>query len=100
MSVFQNAIFFSGLAAGADMLGGAVMTVRCTWNTRLFGATLALGSGFMLAAVLLDILPAGLAGGSPWLPALVLAGYLLVQAAERFVAPHVHADGDGHPHAH
>src|SRR5947209_1025563 len=98
-SDFQNALIFSGLAAGADMVGGAVMTVRCGWNARVFGGTLALGSGFMLAAVLLDIIPAGLAGGSPRLPGLVLAGYLLVQVAERVLGPHVH-DERGHHHAH
>src|ERR1051326_6040868 len=98
-SDFQNALFFSGLAGGADLLGGAVMVARSDVNARVFGGTLALGSGFMLGAVLLDILPAGLAGGSPQLPALVLVGYLLVLAAERVLAPHVHLTEKEHPHA-
>jgi zinc transporter ZupT len=90
MTEFSNTLFFSGLAAGADLMGGAVVTCRREWDDHILAGTLAVGAGFMLAATLLDIIPASLAAPEPWLPALVLAGYMLVQVAEHILVPHTH----------
>jgi zinc transporter ZupT len=103
MTAFGAGLFYSGLAAGADLLGGSFVTAKSRLDARFLNGALALGCGFMLAATLLDIIPAGLnASGQP-LPLWVLAGYLLVLAAQRMAAPRAapgaaveHHHGHGH----
>jgi len=87
---------YGGLAAGANLLGGAVVAGRHECDARFLRATLAIGSGFMLAATLLDIIPASLEAGGPWLPGVILCGYLLVHLAQRVFQPHVHGPGEAH----
>ena len=91
-----------GLAAAlANFLGGLLVSSR-----RLGQATLryliALGAGFMLAAVFLKIIPESVEqwsgqGTEPmmWL----LAGYLLIQLAEHTLAPHFHFGEETHEEA-
>jgi ZIP family zinc transporter/zinc and cadmium transporter len=101
MTALSDTLLFSGLAAGADLMGGAVVIARKEWDARVLDGMLALGSGFMLAAALLDIIPASLAGGPVWLPGLVLAGFLFVQVTENCLAPHVHLSPvPAHDHGH
>jgi ZIP family zinc transporter/zinc and cadmium transporter len=83
------------VAAGANVLGGAVVTLR-RWDDRLLRFAVALGAGFMLAAVILKMLPES-ARLTAAAPALVLAGYLLVHLFEHTVAPHFHFGEETHP---
>jgi len=57
---------------------------------------IALGAGFMLAAVLLKMIPAS-GRLTALAPGLVLAGYLLVHLFEHTVAPHFHFGEEIHP---
>jgi ZIP family zinc transporter/zinc and cadmium transporter len=68
------------------------------WNDRWLRTFVALGAGFMLAAVMLKMIPesARLTG---WTPLLVLGGYLLVHLFEHTVAPHFHFGEETHPEA-
>lgn len=100
MTAYDASLLYSGLAAGADLLGGSLVTAKRRWNARFLNGTLALGCGFMLAATLLDIIPAGLGARGQWLPLLVLGGYLLVLAAQRIAAPGADHHGHSHHHAH
>jgi ZIP family zinc transporter/zinc and cadmium transporter len=105
MTAFDAGLLYSGLAAGADLLGGSLVTAKGRWDARFLNGTLALGCGFMLAATLLDIIPAGLNARGHGLPLLVLAGYLLVMAAQRAAGPCATPDGHaedyhGHDHPH
>src|SRR5207249_308229 len=83
------------LAAAANLLGGAVVTLR-RWDDRFLRYAVALGAGFMLAAVLLKMLPES-ARLTPVAPGLVLAGYLLIHLFEHTVAPHFHFGAEVHP---
>ncbi len=83
------------LAAGANLLGGAVVTWR-RWDDRFLRYGVALGAGFMLAAVLLKMLPAS-TELTPHASALLLAGYLLIHLFEHTVAPHFHFGEEVHP---
>src|SRR5206468_669504 len=84
-----------GLAALANLLGGAVVTLR-RWDDRFLRYAVALGAGFMLAAVILKMLPESQHLTS-LAPALVLAGYLLVHLFEHTVARHFHFGEEIHP---
>jgi zinc and cadmium transporter len=83
------------VAAAANVVGGAVVIMR-RWDDRLLRYAVALSAGFMLAAVLLRMLPES-ARLTPLAPALALAGYLLIHLFEHTVAPHFHFGEETHP---
>jgi zinc and cadmium transporter len=82
------------LAAGANVLGGVVVTMR-DWDGRLLRYAVALGAGFMLAAALLKMVPES-ARLTRLAPTLVLGGYLLIHLFEHTVAPHFHYGEETH----
>jgi ZIP family zinc transporter/zinc and cadmium transporter len=82
-------------AAAANIAGGLVIVSRKHWNEAFFKYFLALGAGFMLAAVFLRMLPESIRL-SPQASALALAGYLLVHFFEHTVAPHFHFGEEVH----
>jgi zinc and cadmium transporter len=84
------------LAAAANLLGGAIVLLREQWDARLLRYSVGLGAGFMLAVVLLKMMPES-ARLVSYAPALVLAGYLLVHLFEHTVAPHFHFGEETHP---
>ena len=84
------------LAAAANLLGGVTVAVRGVWEEHVLRYFVALGAGFMLAAVLLKMMPE--AGRLvPYAPALALGGYLLIHLFEHTVAPHFHFGEETHP---
>ena len=83
------------VAAAANLLGGAVVTFR-RWDDRLLRYAVALGAGFMLAAVVLRMIPES-THLTPLAPVLVLTGYLLIHLFEHTVAPHFHFGEEVHP---
>ncbi len=60
----------------------------------------ALGSGFMMAAVVLEMMPEGLAVNPHWAPVLILAGYCGVHLLEHTLVPHFHFGEETHDHEH
>jgi zinc transporter ZupT len=93
-------LFYGLLAAAANVAGGLWVTSHghlSRWTLRML---IALGAGFMLAAVFLEVLPASLElqadreSQLPWI--LFLAGYLLVQFVEHTIAPHFHFGEETH----
>jgi zinc transporter ZupT len=94
-------IAYGFAAAAANLLGGVLVSSR-----RLGQATLryliALGAGFMLAAVFLKIVPESIEqwSGAALVPMMwLLAGYLLIQFVEHTVAPHFHFGEEIHEEA-
>jgi len=87
-----------GAAAGANVLGG-MFVARREWDGRLLRYFVALGAGFMLAAVILKLVPES-ARLLPNAPLWILAGYLLVHLFEHTVAPHFHFGEETHHEHH
>jgi len=85
-----------GLGAGlADYLGGFLL-VRRSPSARALRYFVALGSGFMLSAALLEMLPEGMAVNPRWAPVLILAGYCGVHLLEHTLVPHFHFGEETH----
>ncbi len=82
-------------AAAANVLGAAI-ALRVTRSEHVLRYFVALGAGFMLAAVLLRMMPEA-ARLTPLAPVLVLGGYLLVHLFEHTVASHFHFGEETHP---
>jgi len=83
-----------GAAAGANVLGG-MFVARREWDGRVLRYFVALGAGFMLAAVLLKLIPES-TRLLPEAPGYILAGYLLIHLFEHTVAPHFHFGEETH----
>jgi zinc and cadmium transporter len=85
-----------GLVAAAGNLLGGYFVVRKDWPRKYLHYFVALGAGYMLAVVFLDIFPESLklAGDRAFL--FVLAGYFLVHLFEHTVAPHFHFGEETH----
>jgi zinc transporter ZupT len=89
-----------GLGAGlADYVGGALL-VRRSPSARALRYFVALGSGFMVAAVLLEMMPEGMGVNPRWAPVLILAGYCGVHLLEHTLVPHFHFGEESHDHEH
>lgn len=108
---FVGLILFGLLAAGANLVGGFVL-IRSgahRFGERFLKYLVALGAGFMLAAIFIEILPESISIWSSNLQGqsaadavvgamtLLLGGYLLIQLFEHTIAPHFHFGAETHP---
>lgn len=97
-------VFFA-IAAALGNLAGAFAVVRRERRSLVFIETcLAFGAGFMVALVLVGVLPVVFAapGALPSAGLLVLLGYVLVHVAQHVLTPHFHFGEETHtvsPHA-
>jgi zinc and cadmium transporter len=85
------------VAAGANVVGGAIVTTF-RWADSSLRYFIALGAGFMLGAVFLEMLPASLSLATNT-PVWVLAGYLIVHTFEHTFASHLHFGEETHHEA-
>lgn len=88
-------LVFALVAAAANVAGGYAVVRHLRRSLRLIDVFIAFGAGFMLAVVVLGMLPEVFAGGGRdgW---LVLAGYLLVHLAQHVLTPHFHFGEETH----
>ena len=88
-----------GLAAASGNVLGGFFVVRRNWSQEFLKYFVALGAGFMLGIVFLDIAPesAQMLGVSKAL-AWMLVGYLVVHFFEHTIAPHFHFGEEVHGH--
>ena len=106
-------LLFGGLVALANVCGGVLLARPGTFerSRKSLRYLVALGAGFMLAAIFIEIMPevfglwaAGTTGaeaGEAILGAmtLLLGGYLLIHFFEHTIAPHFHFGEETHPEA-
>ena len=103
-------LLFGFLAAAANVLGGLVLIKSGAHRLgeRFLKYLVALGAGFMLAAIFIEILPTTIeiwtsrSQGSPsgavvGAMTLLLVGYLSIQFFEHTLAPHFHFGAETHP---
>ncbi|HEY6188900.1 MAG TPA: ZIP family metal transporter [Pyrinomonadaceae bacterium] len=104
-------LLFGALAALANLFGGLLLASsdRHRSDDRFLKYLVALGAGFMLAAIFIEILPEtvsiwtegrrgeGAADAVLGAMTLLLAGYLLIQLFEHTIAPHFHFGAETHP---
>jgi ZIP family zinc transporter/zinc and cadmium transporter len=96
MSSFTWSVLLGLTAATANVFGG-LLVVRRHWERQILKYFIALGSGFMLAAALLEMVPESLNLAGSWAFGLVLGGYLLVHFFEHTITAHFHFGEETHP---
>lgn len=92
-------LIFGLLAASGNLVGGWLLTVLSLARRQRLQAIVALGAGFMLAAVFLEVMPEIIVqwpSRSTLAFAWVLGGYLLIQLVEHTIAPHFHFGEETH----
>ncbi|MBI3894794.1 MAG: ZIP family metal transporter [Acidobacteria bacterium] len=83
------------VAAIADFCGGLVV-VRRPWHPQYLKYFVALGSGFMLATALLEMLPESYTLLGNTAAVWIFAGYLLIHFVEHTLSPHFHFGVETH----
>ena len=108
---FGNLLLFGLLAAGANVVGGLLLVKSGAHRLgeRFLKYLVAMGAGFMLAAIFIEILPETISIWTDASPSmapskavvgamtLLLGGYLLIQLFEHTLAPHFHFGAETHP---
>jgi zinc transporter ZupT len=100
MNRLLQLIGFGILAAVGNLLGGLLITRSHRYMLANLKYLIAIGAGFMLAAVFLEVIPVVIKQWKDEISTamgLLLAGYLLLQLAEHTVAPHFHFGEETHP---
>jgi len=94
MAPLIESLLFALAAALANVLGGFIVT-SYKWARNSLRYFIALGSGFMLGTVFLEMIPESLQLTKS-APMLVLLGYLIVHVFEHTFASHLHFGEETH----
>src|SRR5262252_9341863 len=94
MDPLTQSVLFAIAAACANVIGGFIVS-SSKWGHESLRYFIALGSGFMLGTVFLEMFPESLAQTRS-APALVLLGYLVVHVFEHTFASHLHFGEETH----
>jgi ZIP family zinc transporter/zinc and cadmium transporter len=95
MSPIAISVLLGLTAAAANIFGGAVI-VQKQWHRSYLKYFVALGSGFMLATSLVEMVPASVRLRGDDAGFLVLLGYLIIHFFEHTVSPHFHFGEETH----
>src|SRR6516225_1015553 len=85
-----------GLIAAAGNLLGGYFVVRREWPRQFLQYFLALGSGYMLAVVFVEILPEAVRLSGQGAFFYLLVGFFLIHLFEHTIAPHFHFGEETH----
>ncbi len=98
MKLLAQLLGFGLLAAAGNLLGGFLLTNLWDAKRVRLRQLIALGAGFMLGAVFIEVIPeVAEQWGHLTIPmGWVLAGYLLIQLIEHTIAPHFHFGEETH----
>jgi zinc and cadmium transporter len=89
------ALSYALLAAGANLLGGFLITASSRGGRAMQRLLIAFGAGFMLATAFAGMVPHAMEAGSA-AAAGILLGYLLVHLTQHVVTPHFHFGEETH----
>jgi zinc transporter ZupT len=91
----NTALVYALIAAGANLVGGLVITTASPRGRATQRLLIGFGAGFMLAVVLMAMIPHAIDGGIAG-PLAILAGYLLVHLTQHVLTPHFHFGEERH----
>jgi ZIP family zinc transporter/zinc and cadmium transporter len=95
MSYLWISLTLAIVAGLANVFGGAIVSARA-WSRTFLTLFIALGSGFMLATALTEMVPESLRLAPASAPALILLGYFVVHYCEHSWPAHFHFGEETH----
>jgi zinc transporter ZupT len=90
-------ILYGIVAAAAELLGGSLVVLRKSWPKRVQEYLLALGAGFILALVFLELIPESFHAVGSHAPLYILLGYSVLHFFEHTIVGHLHFGEETHP---
>jgi zinc transporter ZupT len=90
-----TSLLFALIAGAANIIGGLMVT-RNNWAHRSLRYFIAVGSGFMLGTVFLEMIPESVKTASAHWSMLLIGGYLIVHFFEHAFAAHLHFGEETH----
>jgi zinc and cadmium transporter len=94
----STALWYALIAAGATLLGGVVIVASVRAARVALRPLMGFGAGFMLATVIVGMVPHALEDGARG-AAGILIGYLLVHLTQHAFTTHFHFGEETHDHA-
>jgi ZIP family zinc transporter/zinc and cadmium transporter len=95
MSYLPISLALGVVAGAANILGGAIVSAR-TWSRSFLAYFIALGSGFMLATSITQMVPESLRQAPVQAPVFILLGYFIVHFFEHSWPAHFHFGEETH----
>jgi zinc transporter ZupT len=89
-------LLYGFLAACAEVFGGALVVRRNQWPRKAQEYFLAIGAGFMLALVMLEMIPESFRAIGAAAPLYLLGGYAVLHFFEHTVVGHLHFGEETH----
>ncbi|HET7041685.1 MAG TPA: ZIP family metal transporter [Gemmatimonadales bacterium] len=92
-------LLWAALTAAANLVGAWLLVHRSTRSIRVLEGSVAFGAGFMLAVVLVEVIPEVFTGGGAVAGSAalyLLGGYLAVHLAQHVLTPHFHFGEETH----
>jgi zinc transporter ZupT len=84
------------LASAAEIVGGSLMVFKSTMPKKIQEYLLALGAGFLLALVLVELVPESIEGIGRSAPIWILLGYSVIHLVEHTIVGHLHFGEETH----
>jgi ZIP family zinc transporter/zinc and cadmium transporter len=94
--VNRQAVAYTLIAAGANLLGAAAVASRSRWTGPAIEKLIALSAGFMVSVALLDLVPESIIQHGASAGILILGGFLLVHLTQHTLTPHFHFGEEHH----
>ncbi len=89
-------LLYGLFAAAAELLGGALVILRKEWPRAIQEYLLALGAGFILALVFIELVPESIRAIGAEAPLVMLLGYAVLHFFEHTVVGHLHFGEETH----
>jgi len=89
-------VFLGLIAALAEILGGSLVVMRTRWPQRVQEYLLALGAGFILALVFMELIPESIHALGAGAPLFMLSGYAVLHFFEHTIVGHLHFGEETH----
>jgi zinc transporter ZupT len=89
-------VLYGLVAALAELLGGGLVVLRKQWPKQVQEYLLALGAGFILALVFLELIPESMHAAGMGAPFYILLGYSVLHFFEHTIVGHLHFGEETH----
>ncbi|MDI6802895.1 MAG: ZIP family metal transporter [Bacteroidota bacterium] len=89
-------ILFGLFAAAAEILGGCLVILKKDWPKKVQEYLIALGAGFILALVFLELIPESIEHLGHSAPLFMLLGFALIHFFEHTIVGHLHFGEETH----
>ncbi|MDE3057101.1 MAG: ZIP family metal transporter [Bacteroidota bacterium] len=96
MTLSLTVVILGLVVTAAEIAGGSVAVLKQEWINRLQEYLLALGAGFILALVLIDLVPESIQGIGIGASLWVLVGFSAMHFVEHTVVGHLHFGEETH----